>query len=253
VGEIIIKELTNINTIYILKQKRYYIAYITTRRGVMGTKEPDSIKFTVPETLGQSIYNCLKKAIIENKIEPNQKINEKEIADSFKVSRTPVREALVRLEAEGFTKATSHRDVVVKEVSYGDLMDIFQVIGILDSLAITLVVDKIESKEFTRLEKMTDKLKHYYNQKDVEKFIDMNYAIHDRIWDHLINIYLQKALKHCLAHIQRCYYALSSAFQKKEILDDSMKAHKDILEALSKKDKKRLNYIIQEHWNPPLV
>jgi DNA-binding GntR family transcriptional regulator len=114
--------------------------------------------------------------------EPNSMINEKEIADSFKVSRTPVREALVRLEAEGFTKATSHRDVVVKEVSYGDLMDIFQVIGILDSLAITLVVDKIESKEFTKLKKMTDKLKHYYNQKDVEKFIDMNYTIHDRIW-----------------------------------------------------------------------
>jgi len=219
----------------------------------MEKKEQNSIKYTIPDTLGQSIYNCLKKAIIENKIEPNQKINEKEIADSFKVSRTPVREALVRLEAEGFTKITSHRDVVVKEVSYADLVDIFQVIGILDGLAVTLVVDKIESKEFAKLEKMTTKLEHYYNQKDVEKFIDMNYAIHDRIWDHLNNIYLQKALRHCLVHIQRCYYALSSAFQKKEILDDSMKAHKNILEALNKKDKKRLKYIIQEHWNPPLV
>jgi len=62
-------------------------------------REPDPINYTMPETLGQSIYNCLKKAILENKIKPNQKINEKEIADSFKVSRTPVREALVRLEA----------------------------------------------------------------------------------------------------------------------------------------------------------
>ena len=219
----------------------------------MGTRERNSIKYTMPETLGQSIYHCLKKAIIENKIEPNQKINEKEIADSFKVSRTPVREALVRLEAEGFTKIISHREVVVQEVSYADLVDIFQVIGILDSLAVTLVVDKIESKEFTKLENMTTKLEHYYDQKEVEKFIDMNYVIHDRIWDHLNNIYLQKALRHCLAHIQRCYYALSSAFQKKEILGGSMKAHKDILEALNKKDKKTLKYINQEHWNPPLV
>jgi DNA-binding GntR family transcriptional regulator len=216
-------------------------------------REPDTITYTMPETLGQSIYNCLKKAIIENKIKPNQKINEKEIADSFKVSRTPVREALVRLEAEGFTKITSHRDVVVQEVSYAELADIFQVIGILDSLAITLVLDKIDPNEFIKVEKMTTKLEHYYNQKEIEKFIDMNYAIHIRIWDNLTNSYLQKSLRHCLTHIKRCNYALISAFNKKEILDTSMKAHKKISQALNKKDNEALKNIIQEHWNPPLL
>jgi DNA-binding GntR family transcriptional regulator len=216
-------------------------------------REPESINYTMPETLGQSIYSCLRKAIIDNKIEPNQKINEKEIADSFKVSRTPVREALVRLEAEGFTTITSHRDVVVKEVSYAELAEIFQVIGILDCLAVNLVVDKIDPKEFIKIEKMTTKLEHYYNQKEIEKFIDMNYQIHDRIWDNLTNRYLQKSLRHSLAHIKRCNYALISAFHKKEILDTSMKAHKKISEALNKKDKEKLKQIIQHHWNPPLL
>ena len=218
----------------------------------MKEKEPNSIDYTMPETLGQSIYNCLKKAIIENKIESNQKINENEIADSFKVSRTPVREALIRLEAEGFTKITSHRDVVVKEVSYGDLTEFFQVIGTLDCLAATLVIGKIDPKEFIKLEKMTKKLEYYYTQKEVEKFIDMNYEIHDRIWNHVTNKYLQKSLKHCLAHIKRCNYALSSAFHKRNILDTSMKAHKKILEALNKKDEEKLKKIIRQHWNPPL-
>jgi len=216
-------------------------------------REPDSINYTMPETLGQSIYNCLKKAIIENKIKPNQKINETEIAESFKVSRTPVREALVRLEAEGFATITSHRDVVVKEVSYGELAELFQVIGILDCLAATLVFDKIDPKELIKVEKMTDKLEHYYNQKEVEKFINMNYEIHDRIWNHLTNKYLQKSLRHCLAHIKRCNYALSSAFHKKDLLETSMKSHKKISEALNKKDKEKLKQIIQQHWNPPLV
>jgi DNA-binding GntR family transcriptional regulator len=118
------------------------------------TREPKPIKYTMPETLGQSIYNCLKKAILENKIKAGQKINEKEIADSFKVSRTPVREALVRLEAEGFTKIISHREIVVKECSYEELTQLFQVMGILDSLAATLVIDNIDSKEFIKIEKM---------------------------------------------------------------------------------------------------
>jgi DNA-binding GntR family transcriptional regulator len=216
-------------------------------------RESDSINYTMPETLGQSIYNCLKKAIIENKIKPNQKINENEIAASFNVSRTPVREALVRLEAEGFTKITSHRDVVVKEVSYEDLAELFQVIGILDCLAATLVVDKIDPREFIKVENMTNKLEHYYNQKEVGKFIDMNYEIHNRIWSHLTNKYLKKSLKHCLAHIKRCNYALSSAFHKKDLLDESMKAHKKILEALNKKEKEKLKQIIRQHWNPPLL
>ncbi len=219
----------------------------------MKERESNSINYTMPETLGQSIYNCLKKAIIENKIGPNQKINEMEIADSFKVSRTPVREALVRLEAEGFTKITSHRDVVVREVSYAELAEIFQVIGILDCLAVNLVVDKIDPKEFIKIEKMTNKLEHYCNQQEVEKFIDMNYEIHDRIWNHLTNKYLQKSLKHCLVHIKRCNYALSSAFHKKDLLDESMKAHKKILEALNKKDEEKLKRIIQQHWNLPLL
>jgi DNA-binding GntR family transcriptional regulator len=215
--------------------------------------ESNSINYTIPETLGQSIYNCLKKAIIENKIKPNQKINEMEIAESFKVSRTPVREALLRLEAEGFTKITSHRDVVVKEVSYGELAELFQVIGILDCLSATLVFNQIDSREFIKVENMTAKLEHYYNQKEVGNFIDMNYEIHDRIWNHLTNKYLQKSLRHCLAHIKRCNYALSSAFQKKDLLNESMKAHKKILEALNKKEKGKLKQIIQQHWNSPLV
>ncbi|NIM59719.1 MAG: FCD domain-containing protein [Candidatus Aminicenantes bacterium] len=219
----------------------------------MKDREPNSLDYKIPETLGQSIYNCLKKAIIENKIEPNQRINEKEIADSFKVSRTPVREALVRLEAEGFTKIKSHRDVVVKEVSYGELAEFFQVIGILDSLAVSLVADKIDPKELIKIDKLTAKLQHCYNQKEVEKFIDVNHEIHDRIWNHLTNKYLQKSLRQCLVHIKRCNYALNSAFYKKEILDASMKAHKRILEALNKKDKEKLKNIIKEHWNPPLL
>ena len=219
----------------------------------MKDEELSLIDYKIPETLGQSIYNCLKKAIIENKIKPNQKINEKEIADSFKVSRTPVREALVRLEAEGFTKITSHRDVVVKEVSYGELAEFFQVIGILDSLAVSLIADKIDPKEIIKVEKMTTKLEHHYNQKEIEKFIDMNYAIHDRIWNQLKNKYLQQSLRQCLSHIKRCNYALISAFNKKEMLDASIKAHKKISEALKKKDKEKLKQIIKEHWNPPLL
>jgi DNA-binding GntR family transcriptional regulator len=52
---------------------------------------------------------------------------------------------------------------------------------------------------------------------------------------------------------KRCKPALLSVFHKSEILDNSMKAHREILEAFRQKDVKKLEHIIQEHWNPPLL
>jgi len=211
-------------------------------------------KYEIPKTLSQSIYNYLKESILKNELKPNQKIDEKEVANIFRVSRTPVREAVVRLAAEGFVKITSHRESVVKKVSYKELKEIFQVIGVLDSYAITLIVDVINPEELIKVEKMTAKMKNYFQLKEVEKFIDINYAIHDLIWDHLtdINSYLQKALRHCSIQIRLYNYALNSIFRKPEIFERSMNAHEEIMEALKIKNKKKLKIIVLEHWVPPL-
>ena len=93
-----------------------------------------SSSFTIPKTLGQSIYSHLKDAILNNHLKANQKINEKEIAQSFGTSTTPVREAVMRLGAEGFVITDSHRETIVKEISLEELKEILLVMGHLDSL-----------------------------------------------------------------------------------------------------------------------
>lgn len=212
------------------------------------------IKYDIPKTLSQLIYDYLKESIIKNELKPNQKIDEKEIASIFGVSRTPVREAVLRLAAEGFVKITSHRESVVKEVTYKELKGIFKVIGILDSYAITLILDVINPEELIKIEKMTSKMKNNFQLKEVEKFIDMNYAIHDLLWDYLtdINSCLQKTLRQCIIQIRLCYYPLNSVFRRPEILERSMNAHEEIMEALKTKNKEKLKIITLEHWIPPL-
>ena len=115
------------------------------RGKILGSKVFNSNNFQKPKTLSQSIYERLKESILNKELEPNQRINEKEIAESFQVSRTPVREAVARLVAKGFVEIISHREALVKEVSYGELKDIFQVIGVLDRLAVSLIIDQIDS------------------------------------------------------------------------------------------------------------
>ncbi|MCK4760272.1 MAG: GntR family transcriptional regulator [Candidatus Aminicenantes bacterium] len=220
----------------------------------MNNKKINASKFRIPKTLSESIYEHLKESILNKELEPHQRINEQAIADSFEVSRTPVREAVVRLAAEGFVDIVSHREALVKEVSYKELKEVFQVIGVLDRLAAYLIVDKIDSHELTKLEKLTSKMERHFIMREVEKFLDLNYAIHERLWDYLTdkNMFLQKELRFCVNQLKMCYYPLNRAFEDPKIMRKSMIAHKEIMEAIKEKNTAKLETIIFDHWTPPL-
>ena len=220
----------------------------------MNNKKISASKFRIPKTLSQSIYEHLKESILNKELEPNQRINEQAIADSFEVSRTPVREAVVRLAAEGFVDIVSHREALVKEVSYKELKEVFQVIGVLDRLAAHMIVDTIDSHELTKLEKLTSKMERHFIMREVEKFLDLNYKIHERLWDYLTdkNMFLQNELRFCVNQLKMCYYPLNRAFEDPKIMRKSMTAHKEIMEAIKEKNSAKLETIIFDHWTPPL-
>ena len=220
----------------------------------MNNKKISESKFRIPKTLSQSIYEHLKESILNKELEPNQRINEQAIADSFEVSRTPVREAVVRLAAEGFVDIVSHREALVKEVSYKELKEVFQVIGVLDRLAAHMIVDTIDSHELTKLEKLTSKMERHFIMREVEKFLDLNYKIHERLWDYLTdkNMFLQNELRFCVNQLKMCYYPLNRAFEDPKIMRKSMTAHKEIMEAIKEKNSAKLETIIFDHWTPPL-
>jgi len=220
----------------------------------VNNKKIDTERFVIPKTISQSIHDYLRESILKNELKSKQRINEKEIADLFQVSRTPVREAVVRLAAEGFVEIISHREAVVKEVSYKDLKEIFQVLGVLDKLAIGLIVERIKPTELTQLEKMTNRMERAYIVSEVEKFIDLNYSIHEILWDSLKNMndFLMKELNYCANQIKMCSYPLTSAFKNPKIMKRSMIAHKEIIEALKNRNRQKLEAVVFDHWVPPL-
>lgn len=220
----------------------------------MNDKKVSPLRYEIPKTLSQSIYEHLKDSILNKELEPSQRINEQAVAESFQVSRTPVREAVVRLAAEGFVEIVSHREASVKEVSFEELKEVFQVIAVLDKLAARFIADQVDSRELTKLEKMTNTLERHFIMREVEKFLDVNYAVHERLWDYLTdkNAFLQKELRFCVNQIRMCAYPLNRAFKDPKVLRESMNAHKKILEALKEKNKTKLESVIYEHWVPPL-
>lgn len=210
-------------------------------------KAEDKARF-IPKTLSQSIYNYLKTSIINNKLKANQRINEKEIANFFGVSTTPVREAVLKLGAEGFVNINSHREALVKEISYQELKEIFQVLSVLDCLASTLAADHLSAEELKELEELTAEMESHCHPDGVEKYMSLNIDIHNRIWESLPNRFLRDTLRYVNDQMLRYNYARLYAYHKPGVMERSMNEHREILKALKERDKNRLRTLMLNHW-----
>lgn len=220
----------------------------------MSKNENSLFKDPLPRTMSEFIFNNLKSAIINGKLKANQRINEKELAEHFRVSRTPVREAVLRLAAEGFVQIDSYRRAVVKEISYEELKEIFEVLGALDRLAVSQAVDFLTLKEIRKLEKLVEKMEKNCNLKSIEKYLELNVDFHNEIWKAVSNKLLVETLHSVRDKLLRYNYAQIYAFKKPGTLERSMKQHRELLKAIIDKDKKKLINLIVEHraslWEP---
>jgi len=202
----------------------------------------------ISKTLSQSVYNHLKESIISNKIKSGAKLHEKEIAALFQVSSTPVREAIFMLGAEGLVTIKSHKEVVVKELSHEELKEIFQVLSILEGYAVSMAVDNIGSKELKELEELQTQMASYCKKISIEKYCELNRAIHNRLWELVPNEFLRKTLHSVHNQFQRYSYAQYYALGKTGALKKSLREHEEILVALKTKNKSRLKTLLAKHW-----
>jgi DNA-binding GntR family transcriptional regulator len=208
--------------------------------------------FQIAKSLSKPIYDYLKKSIVTNDLKANERINEKEIAQNFGVSRTPVREAIIRLSVEGFVDINYHRESVVKAIPYEELEEILNVISRLDAYAITLVADKISSKDITQIENLTSKMGKYVEIENAQKFFDINFILHQKIWDNLPEGFLRSTLECAAAQIQR--YTINPLISEEQtvmIQKSAYAAHKKIATALKARDKEKLSHLIGKHWIYP--
>ena len=202
----------------------------------------------IPKTLSQTIYNHIKEAIINNEFQANERINEKEIAKSFGVSTTPVREAVLKLGAEGYIKIDTHRKAVVAEISYEELLDLYQIMSILESKAILNITDHIQPEQISRIEEMTKEMNKFCNPESVEKFLQLNVSIHNDLWEALSNKMMRKTLLFVGDQILRYSQARIHIFKNQKALDISSRDHKHLILLLKKRDKDKLAAHIWDHW-----
>lgn len=142
----------------------------------------------------------------------------------------------------------SHREAVVKEISYEELMEIFQVLGALDSIGSSLAADNLRPEDLKELEDLTEEMGKHCHLNSLEKYISLNQEIHKKIWEFIPNRFLQATIRYVNDQMLRYSYARLYAFRKTGVVERSLNEHKEIIEALKNKDKKKIKNLMVRHW-----
>ncbi|MDO5715494.1 MAG: GntR family transcriptional regulator [Tissierellia bacterium] len=125
------------------------------------------------KSLSHRVHQKLKQKILNNELLPGDKLIEMEIANDLGVSRTPVREALSKLEEEGLAKNFPRKSYIVSKISMKEAKNLYTVRAALEPLAIGLVAEKGLNKRTKELEEVTQKMKDAYEKGNLEALKDL--------------------------------------------------------------------------------
>jgi len=203
------------------------------------------------KTLKDHIYEYISSCITDGSLQPNEKINENKICDDLDVSPTPVKEALIQLETDGYLKRIPRRGFYVKELSLEKVQEKYIVIGVLDGLAASLALPNITEKDIEQMKYITEMIDMAIKAKQYNQYFQLQTEFH--------NVYIKKCNNEELtillntlkkSFIKQTYYIHESEEKLFDILHETNHEHKKIINLFEAKDKLKLeDYIRNVHWS----
>lgn len=192
----------------------------------------------------QGIYERLKEQIISRELLPNQRIVELEICKSLGVSRTPLREALRRLEAEGLINYIKNRGAVVSYLTPQEIYERFIYFSNLLSYASSLSVAHLSKRQIDELRMYDEKMLSVSQIKDRIQWVAYNQSFHIILLSGCPNHYL---LSQLTKEGERLWRYWAAAFNMVFDLDEYHNEHKEIISVAQAKDAIRIYSLLYSH------
>jgi DNA-binding GntR family transcriptional regulator len=184
-------------------------------------------------SLTKLIVEELRSAILAGRIAPGERLVEETLAASLKVGHVALREALRRLETEGYVTTFAHDQFAVSKPLLEDVEDYYSIAGALESLAARLAVERSSADEISRLAELHQLLKLAYRQRDLEQYFEANRRFHRFIAQMARNERLYRLVSQMRQEIRKTRIL---ALQLPHRLDYSMREHDQILDAFLKRN-----------------
>ena len=194
--------------------------------------------------LSNSLLGKLQKDILTGKLKPGDKLTEQELCKAYGVSRTPVREALRQLEADGLVENLLNRGAFVVGMSEQDYEDMFELRKAYEVQAVKWAIERITEEEMDRLEETFEFMEFYTLRNDIDKMLTINSGFHQVIYEASHNRMLKKLLSSYQNYLK--YKGIESAYDD-DYLTTVLEEHRAIFKAFKDKDVKAGTLAMEMH------
>ncbi|CEP69228.1 Transcription regulator HTH, GntR [Moorella glycerini] len=192
--------------------------------------------------LRYTVYHYLKECILDGCYQKGDRLTEAEIAKELKISRTPVREALRKLEQEGLVSYELGKGIVVIYLGAKDMLEIYSIMVALEGMAARLAAENISSNELEKMEMMLDEMQAAIDNNNLAKYQKAHREFNETLFASTKNKHLLGLLKRYQDYIVRTE---SITWHKKR--DRLMQEHSAILNAIKDRDKEKAETLMRKH------
>ena len=190
------------------------------------------------------VFNTLRRAILKGELEPGERLMEIALANKLGVSRTPIREAIRKLELEGLVVMIPRKGAEVARITEKDLRDVLEVRTSLEKLAIELACDRITEDDIYDLKLACKNFEESFGKDALTTIAEKDVAFHDIIFRSTKNARLIQILNNLREQMYR--YRLEY-LKDTQSHDRLVEEHQRIVDAIIDKNKEEAVRLIQEH------
>jgi len=195
-------------------------------------------------TLHEQVAGRLREMVVEGRIAPGAKLNERQLSEVLQVSRTPLREAIKILATEGLVELLPNRGAIAVELSEADVLHTFEVMAGLEAQSGELAAKRITEAELAEIKAMHYEMLAAFTRRDLPGYYRLNAAIHAAINAAAKNPILSATYRQVNARLQALRFRSN---QDGEKWSDAVKEHEAMIQSLVQRDASAMRAVLLAH------
>ena len=204
----------------------------------------EPINLDTYQPLREAICESLRNAIKNGKLKPGERLMEVQLAEELGISRTPVREAIRKLEQEGYVIMLPRRGTYVSSVTINDVKEIFEIRTALEKLSTGLAARRIENEELEQLQKLLASIEGYIEANDIDNIVKTDIEFHDLLYQVSRNSRLSGIISNLKEQLAR-FRTLSMSYPGR--LKETLEEHREMVEAIASGDVESAREAAERH------
>src|SRR3954464_14725936 len=195
-------------------------------------------------SLHEQVAQRLRQMLVEGRIAPGAKLNERELCEALDCSRTPLREAIKMLAAEGLVELLPHRGAVAVAMDERSVRDTFEVMAGLEALSGGMAAQRVTDEELAEIRAMHYEMLAAYTRRDLSAYYRLNAQIHRAINAAARNPVLSATYDRMNARLQALRFRSNQDGAKWK---NAMHEHEQMMEALATRDAAAMRKVLASH------